>query len=112
LVIVFLSPAYVHRSDGRPGWDEGQGGYQSATLTFDEAAPFALPTKLPAVISDGFLRVSETTYEGLIPVSGVFEPDVEFCILLTTAERFTLRSRRVTIQIHGEPSSSEEFKRQ
>jgi hypothetical protein len=108
--VVSLSSAYVHHSTGRPGWDAGSGGYQPATLTFDEAPPVSLPAELPVSISDGFLRIGDTTHDNLIPASGTFERAVEFSIVLTTAETLTIRARRVTIQLHGEPSYIEQFK--
>lgn len=108
-VVVSLSSAYIHRSPGRPGWDAGSGGCQPATLTFGEARPVSLPAELPATISDGFLRVGDTTHDNLIPASGTFEREVEFSIILTTAEIFTFRALRVTIQLHGEPACIEQF---
>lgn len=110
-IVVTFAPAYLHRSNGRPGIDAGSGWGQPATLSFGEATLVAqpAPANLPANVSEGELRVDRERYSNLIPTSGEWEGEIEFSLVLVTAEKLVLRARRLRIQLHGEASFIEHY---
>jgi hypothetical protein len=107
--VVSVSPAYIHRSTGRPGVDAGSGWSQRATITIGGASPVSSTVLLPATISDGSLRIGGTLHRNVIPASATFEGIIEFSIVLSTAEAFTIPGQRISIQLHDEPSFVESF---
>jgi hypothetical protein len=82
-VIVRLSPAYVHRSEGRPGVDNGTGSRQDVDLIIRGAIVESSPIRIPCWLADGTLSAGETSWDNCIPlpldVSGatVFEAVTE-----------------------------------
>ena len=107
--VVSLSPAYIHRSIGQPGTDAGSGLLQPATLTLSSVSLTSEPTRLPATISDGYLRIGSDLHTNIIPASGTFSGAIELSLTLSTAETLTIRARRISIQLHDEPSFVESF---
>src|SRR4051812_42195582 len=55
--VVSFSPAYIHRSTGRPGIDAGTVWVQPVTLTIGGASLVSTPTSLPATVSGGYIRI-------------------------------------------------------
>ena len=106
--IVSLNPSYVHSSAGIPGTDSGSGWLQSATLTFTGVSAIPALPHLPVDISEGSLRFGGACHTNIIPASGTFQA-VEFSIVLSTAESFTIRAQSLTIDLHGEPTFVEVF---
>lgn len=107
-VIVSLSPAYVHSSEGRPGIDAGSGWLQSATLALGEGSLRVMPAQLPTAIAGGFIRLRSEPRDNMIPI-GAFEGPVELSMVLVSGETLSVRGNGIHIQLHGEPSFVEDF---
>src|SRR5262245_59103732 len=58
-LVLCLAPAYVHRSAGRPGIDQGSGWLQDIDLVISEAVVESLPSEFPVDLSDGSFSVGE-----------------------------------------------------
>ncbi|MGB8356920.1 MAG: hypothetical protein WCD79_23690 [Chthoniobacteraceae bacterium] len=109
--ILSLRPAYIHRSEGRPGIDAGSGWIQDATLTIFAAESVVPPSRLPATIWDGFFRVGNHTYDNTIPVAASFDGAIELHIVLNSSETVTIRGERIEIALMGRARYVEEFPR-
>lgn len=112
-IILSLSPAYIHRSSGRPGIDAGTGWTQAATLTIIGSSAFS-PVTLPATISQGRLRIGSDLYRNVIPAAGTFESPIEFSAVVFASDftirgDITIRGSGLTIALQGEPSYVEDF---
>jgi hypothetical protein len=106
-------PAYIHRSEGRPGIDVGTGWIQGVTLTIRGASGFS-PVALPATVSTGWLRIGGDLHRNVIPTTGAFEGPIEFSAVVF-AKEFTIkgdimiRGTHLSIALQGEPSYVEDF---
>ena len=109
--VLLFSPAYVHRSEGRPGTDAGTGWTQEATLTFSDAA-FSSPAALPVTVRRGWLVVGSVIHKNLIPADGVFKARCELRLALcrsTDPRIIVIPGTSLTIALLGAPSYVEEF---
>jgi hypothetical protein len=111
--VLSFCPAYIHRSEGRPGIDAGTGWTQAVTLTIRGASGFS-PVALPATVSTGWLRIGGDLRRNVIPAAGTFEGPIEFSAVVF-AKEFTIkgdiiiRGSHLTIASQGEPSYVEDF---
>lgn len=119
VVLVHLSPAYVHTSEGRPGWDAGTGAWQHAIIRLadgsidDQRQTFAslagtLPT-LPGSIGDGTLRVAGREYPNEIPIPSPGGP-VELHLVFRSGHELTIRAESIALELIGEAFDEEEFR--
>ncbi len=67
-VVTVRLRAYVHRSNGRPGFDPGSGWSQPVDLVFTAGVIEERPAELPFTLADGSVS-GGTTFDGLIPLS-------------------------------------------
>ena len=93
IVTITFEAAYLHRSDGAPGRDEGTGWVQSGYLEFAAASLTGAPDIGEGWIVEGSLRVDGAGELGLIPVpfntSGTVAACFTFkngCVLRVQAE--------------------------
>lgn len=118
VVIVELSPAYVHKSNGRPGWDAGMGAWQHAVLRFvgasidDQRQTFASlagehPT-LPEYLGDGTLHVGGCVYPNLIPIPLAGGP-AELHMVFGSGHELTIRAESIALELVGEEFDGEEY---
>jgi len=108
-VVILLSPAYVHHSEGRPGTDAGSGWLQDATFTIREAGEIPSPAELPLEIADGFLRIGESIHDNLLPAGGRFEGAIELSLTLTNSETVVFRGTSIEIRMQGDAKWLESF---
>jgi hypothetical protein len=65
---VVLEPAYVHRSQGRPGVDSGSGFLQSAEIVFADAKYVEKEGPGSGSITEGFVTVAGKRYSDMMPL--------------------------------------------
>ncbi len=106
---VFFSPAIVYRPSEIYSPTGSSVWLQPATLTFDDASATAWTASQPVWVSEGTLHIGDTIHDNLVPLGGTFEGFVKLSMTLVTAEKLTIRGRRITIQLLGEPYYLEEF---
>jgi hypothetical protein len=101
---------FVHRSDGRPGSDDGDGWFQDAEVVLYEARIAEQPSGGSLNIMDGSARIGGELFENVLPLPCDVRADVEISfsgaagILVATAKGLSLT-------LKGEPGPIEEFKR-
>ena len=61
-----LLDAYVHRSQGRPGWEDGEGGIQRIRVIFEAMLIEGMVGDLPAYICEGSLTAGSAVFDNLI----------------------------------------------
>ena len=108
-VVLSFSSVCLHESSGAPGVDAGIGWYQPATLSVGDAR-IAASVRLPAAVSDGFLRVGDILHQNSIPATtGTLGGPIELSLLLSTSETLLVRGATITIELSGKPSPIEHF---
>jgi hypothetical protein len=111
VLIVHFRPAYLHKSKGRPGVDVGTGWIQEAQLIFAGASASGVPPQLPCVVIDGELALGEERYENEIPVPLDVTAPAQLRLIFDSTHTVTIKSRSVRLELLGEPSYVEKFKR-
>ncbi len=107
-VIISLSPAFIHRSTGRPGLDAGSVWTQDVNLTISTANTVVLPN-FPIRISDGMLRVETQQHQNLIPAPSNLSGEISLHLVLMDSEDITISGNRITTALVGPASYLEEF---
>jgi hypothetical protein len=108
--LVLELSVYVHRSEKRPGSDDGDGWYQDAEARLLGSTPQREPARLPLNVSEGSVTVGGAALADLLPLPCNMTGSVE--IELSGAEgalRATGSGLLVTLK--GEPGPVEEFRR-
>jgi hypothetical protein len=109
-VIVHFLPAYLHKSEGRPGSDPGTGWVQEVLLIFAEASVSGGFPDWPCDIMDGELVVNGERHTNSIPVPLKVTGLTELRLICDSVHTVTVRSRGVRLELVGEPRYVEEFK--
>jgi len=108
-IVVFFSHAYIHQSEGRPGWDPGSGWSQSAALVFSEAILEGELPEFPAEIWDGTLVVGGDRLNNQIPAPFVHAGEVALRLKVGLPEDLWIRGRGATLTLLGDAVYVEEF---
>jgi hypothetical protein len=109
-VLVHFQPAYLHKSEGRPGIDSGTGWLQEARLIFTEAAASGNFPEWPCDIMDGELIVDGERYAGSIPVPLEVARPVELRLMFDSIHTVSVKGGGVRLELVGEPRYVEEFR--
>ena len=106
-IVLWLS-AYMHESDGRPGWDKGTGWNLPARLVI-ESGEFDRPFSSPSLwVTDGHIAVGDRVFDNLLPFP--FDEHGEIHLLLTGAEgSLAVRGDRVYLEPTGPAVYIENF---
>ena len=65
---MIFEPAYVHRSEGRPGVDSGSGFLQPAEIVFTGAQVSEKDGPCTGAIAEGLISVSGKKYDSVFPL--------------------------------------------
>jgi hypothetical protein len=111
-VIVRLTPAYIHKSAGDPGWDEGIGEVQDCTMTFDQGHVEGEIGELPSVILDGDLQVGAQAHPNMIhlPCRITGEAVTLTLFLDPDYRKLVVSGSALSAILDGEPEYVEEFR--
>lgn len=109
-VIVHFLPAYLHKSEGRPGFDSGTGWVQDARLIFADASASGGFPDLPCEVMDGELVVGSERHDNEIPVPLEVTAPAELRLIFDSIHTVTVTGRGVRLELFGEPRYVEEFK--
>jgi hypothetical protein len=85
-VVIRLSPAYVHRTEGRPLIDPGTGWVQDLDLVIADAWVASLPDEMPGWLIDGSLMLGEDVRLNTIPLPLKFRGRVRLSAVTDRAE--------------------------
>lgn len=106
-VVVELSPAYVHKSEGRPGWDAGTGAWQHAVLRFVGGSIEGDRPTLPEDLWTGTLRVGDHESPNLIPIPLPIGP-AELRLSFVMGDELAIHGESIALELVGEEFDEEE----
>jgi len=109
-IIVHFLPAYLHKSEGRPGFDSGTGWVQEARLIFADASASGDFPELPCDVMDGELLVGAERHDNEIPVPLVVTAHTVLRLVFDSMHTVTVTGQGVRLELLGEPRYVEEFK--
>ena len=109
-VVVHFLPAYLHKSEGRPGIDAGTGWVQEARLNFADGLIGGTFPDLPCVVMEGELVVGVERFNNQVPAPLAVTAHTELHLVFDSTHTLTVTGRAVRLEFLGEPSYVEEFK--
>ena len=110
MVTVHFQPAYLHKSEGRPGFDPGTGWVQEARLKFSEATTSGEFPDWPCDLRDAELIVGAERHRDQIPVPFESAMVTELRLICDAAHTVTVTGRAAILELLGEPSYVEEYR--
>ena len=108
-VVVRFRPAYIHRSEGRPGIDSGSGWLQDLDMFILGGVAESLPDAFPATLIDGFLSAGSSHWENLIPLTPGDGDPVRLSALTTEGETLAIAGRAAKVVSLGGANFLEAF---
>ena len=105
-----LLDAYVHRSEGRPGCEAGEGGIQRVRMIFENMKVDGLIGDLPAYIYEGSLTTGDAVLDNMIERPGSFPGEASFKVMLSEDARIlTVSGTKMTLVVETEFRYVERF---
>ncbi len=101
--------AYLHRSEGLPGSDDGTGWLQAGSLDFASASLLAKPEIGEGWIVDGFVEVDGAGELSLIPVPFDVSGSVAARFVFNNGCVVQLQAEGARLTLKGEPRFVEIF---
>lgn len=110
LVIRFL-PAYVHKSQGRPGFDSGIGEVQNLSIRIEGASVDGNFGDLPADILDGELQIGAERSPNMIALPCNVVDSIRLSVHLSPDyRRVSVSGSRIRVTLEGAAEYVEEFR--
>lgn len=106
---IHLTPAYIHKSPGRPAIDPGSGWTQNLTLQIEEGTVEGTIPEMPCVLSDGTLTIGEIQWNNCIPLPVQGVGNVELILKIMWGGEVSFTGKRIFSVLVGEPRYVEEF---
>jgi hypothetical protein len=107
--VVHFLPAYLHKSDGRSGYDPGTGWVQEVQLILREATVEGEFPDWPCHVLDGALTIDGARHDNSIPVPLTSEASAELMLIFDSVHAVTVAGRDVRLEFCGAPKYVEEF---
>jgi len=108
-LIVRLDPAYVHRSEGRPGVDAGTGWCQPAEMVFASGVVEGELPELPWILGEG--RISGgANFREMVPLPCVVDGAVRFEARNINGDIVVIRGAGLDVRAVGEARYIERFR--
>jgi hypothetical protein len=105
-----LLDAYVHRSEGRPGWEAGEGGIQRVRMIFENMTVEGVIGNLPAYIYEGSLTTGDAVLDNMIEFPGSYPGKASFKVVLSEDARIlTVSGTKMTLVVETEFRYVERF---
>ena len=111
-VIVHFQPAYLHKSEGRPGFDAGTGWVQEARLILSDASIIGDFPNWPCDLMGGEIVVDGERHDNLVPTPLEVAKPTEMHLVCDSIHAVDIMSRGVKLEWIGEPRYVEEFRPQ
>lgn len=109
-VTILLQPAYLYKSEERPGLDFGTVWLQDAELVLSESLVDGAPPELPCHIREGKLSVGADSYKNLVPALPQATEPVVLHLTFDASHTLTVKGASLRIQMVDEPLFLELFK--
>jgi len=107
-IILFLT-MYIHKTEGRPGWDAGSGFIQAAAIVFSDGELAGEIPELPADISDGSLTVDAEVLRNMIPIPFSFSGQVSLALNVVGPASLAIGGSRAELTLIGDAAYVEKF---
>ena len=105
-----LLDAYVHRSEGKPGWEAGEGGIQRVRMIFENMTVEGVIGNLPAYIYEGSLTTGDVVLDNMIELAGSYPAKASFKVMLSEDARILIVSgTKMTLVVETEFRYVERF---
>jgi hypothetical protein len=101
-VVVRLAPAYIHRSERRPGIDRGSGWLQDIDLVVHAGVVECSPSQMPCWLADGSLTIGDTNWNNCVPIPLAASGVVTLSAITENSERLVIRGSGVETVSRGE----------
>ena len=108
-LVLCLAPAYVHRSAGRPGIDQGSGWLQDIDLVISEAVVESSPSDFPVDLSEGSFTDGEVRWDNSIPLPLAVWGAVSLTVMTCRGEILAVRGTGASVVTRGDARYVEEF---
>jgi hypothetical protein len=108
-IVVRMSPAYVHRSEGRPGFDSGSVWVQDIELTISDFELESNLPELPQELDGGSIQLGSQVFENIIPLPLDVRGAIRFSVLALSGESLIIQGSGATVVLLGEPRYVEQF---
>lgn len=109
-VVLSFLPAYLHKSEGRPGFDSGTGWTQAAKLIFANASVSGNFPELPCTTMGGNLVIGGQLYDNEVPVPLDVAAAIELRLICDAVHEILVTGHGVRLELLGEARYIEEFK--
>jgi hypothetical protein len=106
--VVVRLMAYVHRSDGRPGFDAGSGWSQLVELVFADGVVEERPAALPCTLDEGCVS-GGAEFAGIVPLPASVSLAVRLEARGLYGERLAVRGTRLEVIAVAEGTFIESF---
>ena len=106
-IVLELSPAYIHQSEGRPGTDAGTGWLQDAVIRIRGEEIFGSISELPCDLWDGNLMLPGEFLTILFQFRWTCG-NIELQFTSISGESVQIRGDRITLELLGEPKYIED----
>ncbi len=107
-LVIRFAPAYVHRSEGRPGVDAGSGWLLELDLIMIAAVTESLPSNVPVDLADGQFIEGVTCWDNEIPLPLNCVGEVSLRAMTGESEWLIVRGQGALIVARGEPADLED----
>jgi hypothetical protein len=108
LVTIHFSHAYIHKSKGTPGRDQGTGWSQEAQLILSDAVMSGPTPPLPNTIADGFLEVGGIRHE-VLPLPFKRKVGARLWLAFADGTHTEITGKRPFVELSGNPIYLEDF---
>ena len=107
-LLVAFSSAYIHRSTGHPGIDNGAGYVQTAQLLFGEARATGKLSSCKGRLSDGSVHIQGSALS-LIPVPYSASGSIKAELVFENGEVLAIVAKSLQCSSFGEPRFVERY---
>lgn len=108
-LVIRFAPAYVHRSEGRPGVDVGSGWLLELDLIMAAAVVESFPANVPVRLADGQFFEGGTCWDNAIPLPLDCIGEVSLKAISFENEWLIVRGQGASIIARGEPVYLEDY---
>jgi hypothetical protein len=109
MIVLKLSHAYIHESDGRPGIDPGTGWGQRAAISIRGEIVAGGLSELPCDLSSGSLTLGGGKSDNSIPAPLNIKSEIDLFLVSALGESITIRGSEIVLELIGEAEYIEEF---
>jgi hypothetical protein len=109
--ILRLTPAYIHKSDGIPGVDNGSGWVQDAIVTIDGSMAEVAVLEYPVDLAKGVLEIDGRQTSNMIPLPLSHKGSVSLKLMTQRSGTLRITGSAIHVELLGAPEYVEEFTR-